>query len=373
MASAVCALVQLYALPRSMTRWMSLSNRVLMILWIVFVGWAVVKRVEQRFPARLGGGLMVIVGSFVAYAFTVIQSSSQAVSLGLKLLGFLILPMMFLYSAVFRIDARAKTAVLIFDLAVSAVFIQLYNSNMRNIFEGEYETVYLDVITLGYSNPNRTAMYLFLCAIGLVAGVFYFKNVFLKVIFAVDAACMAWFLWQTGARTAMLLFVVFLVLVWITGKRELSGVWIWVALLLPLTYILLQPFAAELTFMGETLFNGREEVYNKYLGNMTFGSFMIGNMERFRFDNLHNGYLAISASVGVPTCIGYAFFLKSYMKLNRPHRDVPTFERVAFLGFLCAVMYTGAEAAFFVGGATYAMLVFSICVLFANPLQGRSE
>ncbi len=364
--SCICALIQLYALPRNLTQWISLSNRVLMILWIVFVGWAVLKKVEQRYPARLAGALVLVALSAIAYFVASVNNPGQVVSLGLKLLGFLILPMMLLYSAIFQIDARAKTAILIFNLAASVVFIQLYNSNMRYIFDGDYDTVYLDVITLGYTNPNRTAMYLFLCAISLVAGVFYFRPFVVKAIFAADAACMAWFLQQTGARTAILLFLVFVALIWVTGKRAVSGAWINIALLLPLAYVLLQPFAENLTFMGESLFNGREAVYDRYLGNLTVGSFLLGDMNRFRFDNLHNGYLAISASVGVPACVGYVHLMKTCMEINRPRRGAPTFERVAFVGFLCSVMYTGAEAAFFVGGATYAMLVFGVCVLFAK-------
>jgi len=364
--SCICALIQLYALPRDMLSWISLSNRVLMIIWIVFVGWAVLKKVEQRFPAQLSGALALVIMSAMAYFVASLDSPSQAVSNGLKLMGFLILPLMLLYSTVFQIDSRAKTTVLVFNLLASLVFIDLYNSDKRYIFEGDYEIINLDVITLGYSNPNRTAMYLFLCTVCLVAGVFYFKNVLLKAVFAADAACMAWFLWQTGARTAMLLLVVFGVLVWISGKREIPKIWIIIALFVPLLYILLLPLAPTWTFLGEALFNGREEVYNRYFNNLTFRSFLLGNMNRFQFANLHNGYLAIAASVGVPACIGYAHLLKTCMQINNPKQNAPAFERVAFIGFLCSVMYTGAEAAFFVGGSTYAMLVFSVCVLFAK-------
>lgn len=365
--SCICALMQLYALPRSLTRWISLSNRVLMVVWIVFIGWAVLKKVEQRYPAKLVGGLVLAVFSAIAYLYAAVDSPSQAVENGLKLLGFLILPLMLLYSAVFQIDARAKTAMLIFELMASAIFIQLYNSDRRCVFWGPYGEVQLDVVTLGYSNANQTAMYLFLCAVGLVAGVFYFKPILVKMLFAADALCMVWFLQQTGARTAILLFVVFLVLIFVAGKREVSDVWIYIALLAPLVYVLILPLASDVTVMGESVFNGREAVYNRYLGNLTFGSFFLGDMNRFKFENLHNGYIAIAASVGVPACAGYVHLLKACLQSNRPRLGAPAFERVAFLGFLCAVMYTSAEAAFFVGGSTYAMLVFGLCVLFAKP------
>ncbi len=365
-ASCICALVQLYALPRDMFSLISLSNRVLMIIWIVFVGAALIKKLEQRFPVRVAGALVLVILSVMAYFFASINNTALAVGNGLKLLGFLILPIMLLYSTVFQIDARAKTAVLIFNLAASLVFIDLYNSDKRYIFEGPYDMVQLDVITLGYPNPNQTAMYLFLCAVSLAAGAFYFKPVLIKAIFAADTVCMAWFLQQTGARSAALLFVTFLVLIWVTGKREVSGLWVSIALLVPLLYVLVLPLASDVTVMGESMFNGREAIFNRYFRNLNFSSFILGDLNRFKFENLHNGYVAIAASVGVPACAGYIHLMKTCLQINRPRRGAPASERVAFVGFLCAVMYTCAEAAFFVGGATYAMLVFSVCVLFAK-------
>lgn len=344
----------------------SVSNRVLMILWIVFVGWTVAKKVEQRFPAQLSGALVVVIGSVMGYFVAAIDNVAAATNIGLKLLGFLILPLMLTYSAIFQIDARAKTVVLLFNLFASVIFIDLYFSDKRHIFDGPYGPVELDVVTLGYANANQTAMYLFLCVVSLVAGVTYFKKSLVKILFAADATLIAWFLQQTGSRTAMLLLATFLVLIWFTGKKEMSNAWITTALLIPALYVVIVPVASNLTVMGESLMNGRDEIFNRYFSRLTVGSFLLGDMGRFRFDNMHNGYVAIAASVGVPACVGYIHLLSTCLKLNRPRYGAPTFDRVAFVGFLCAVMYTGAEAAFFVGGSTYAMLIFSVFILFAK-------
>lgn len=366
LVSCLCVLAQLYAIPRKMASLMEISNRVLMVVWIVFVGVALVRKLEQRFPAKLSGALGLLLCSLLAYVFAAVGNTSAVVSNGLKLLGFLVLPMMLLYSVVYQIDAKARVVVLLFNIAASLIFIQLYNSDRRCVFEGPYGEVQLDVVTLGYPNANQTAMYLFLCIVSLVVGVFYFKSVFLKVVFAADAACLTWFLQQTGARAAILALIAFLVLSWFTGRHEMSNVWVIAALFIPILYVLILPLASNITVLGESMFNGRETVFGRYFSQLNVGTFLVGDMNQFKFENLHNGYVAIAASVGVPACISYIHLMKTCLQSNRPKYGAPTFERVAFVGFLCAVMYTSAEAAFFVGGSTYAMLVFSVCVLFVK-------
>jgi hypothetical protein len=357
----------MYAIPRKMTSLMAGSNRILMVIWIVFVGVALVRKLEQRFPKKLSGALVLLLGSLLAYVFAATGNTSIAVSVGLKLLGFLILPIMLIYSAVFEIETRSKTAILITNFLLSLIFIDLYNSDKRYVFEDVYGLTELDSLTLGYPNPNQTAMYLFLCTIGLAVGAFYFKRWLVKAFFAADAVCMAWFVSLTDSRTALVLLVVFALLIWVTGKRAVTGLWVDVALLIPLLYVLVLPLASSVTVMGESMFNGREAIFNRYLGNLSIGSFFLGDMERFRFDNLHNGYVAIAASVGVPACLGYVHLLKTCLQINRPGHGTPAFERAAFAGLLCAIMYTAAEAAVFVGGSNYAMLVFGVYVLFARP------
>lgn len=373
LGSCICVLMQLYALPRGKLPMVAFSNRAMMVIWIVFAGVTLAQKVEQRFPAKLGGGLAVLVGSLAAYGFAAIQGPSLAVSNGLKLLGFLILPIMLLYCAIFEIDPRIKPAALIVNVITSINFIALYNSDRRYLFIGEYGAAELDVVTLGYPNANQAAMYLFLCAISLFAGIFYIKALWLKILFAADTLCMVWYLQQTGARTALVLLLVFVLVSLLTAKREVTDAWINFALVVPLIYVLAVPIAGNATVMDESLFNGRDVVFSRYFQNLDVLSFFVGDLNRFKLENLHNGYVAIAASVGVPACIGYFHLLKTCLHANRPLRTAPAFERTAFVGFLCAIMYTSAEAAFFVGGSNYAMMFFSVYVLFAKPMFGKNK
>ena len=90
-------------------------------------------------------------------------------------------------------------------------------------------------------------------------------------------------------------------------------------------------------------------------------------MNTFAFDNLHNGYLAIAASAGLFTCVYYSRFLTHCVLKSMPISGTPNYERVAFVGFLCLILHTGAEASYLTGGVNYAFLVFSIFALFAKP------
>lgn len=369
--SCMSALIQFIALPYDNATLISLSNRFLLVLWIVVIGIALFQRLLKPIPGELGSLLLIIIFSAVAWLIAALNSPSNAINNALRTAGFLILPLMFAYKDFFRIDQKAKSVVYGFNVLYSLVFVFLYHSDLRHAYESAYGATKIAQVTLGYANPNQTAMFLFLCVICLASGMLYVKPKYLKLFFAVDGCYLSWIMLQTESRAAIFLLVAFAIMVAIARKREITTRWINFAFSVPLAYVLLLPVLSfldwDIVVLNETIFNGREIIYNRYFQNLNITTFLFGDLNTFQFENLHNGYIAISASTGIVTCVSYGKFLKSNLIWDLPTRTAPMHERMAFVGFLCVIMYTCAEAAFFVGGSHYAFLLFSLFVLFAKP------
>ena len=369
--SCLCVLIQLIALPYRIESLMALSNRVLMVVWFLGVGFVLFCRFSKPVSQKMGSILLVLSLSLLAWLVAALEKPGMAMDNLMATIGFLLLPMMLCYAAFFEIDERAKTVVCTSAILYSVLFIWLYHSDKRHVFEGPYGIEQVEAVTLGYANPNQTAMYLFLCVVTLFCAFFYFKSRLLKLLVAADGCYILWILQQTESRTAILLFAMFAVLALLMRKRDIPSFIIGLSVLLPVIYILLIPLIAnsgyEISFMGENIFTGRENIFDRYFQSLNIVSLFFGNMNEFQFANLHNGYIAVAASVGAITCLSYIVCIKTSLIGNCPDEHTPTYARVAFFAFLCVIAYTSSEAAFLVGGSNFAFMVFSIVVLFANP------
>lgn len=368
LASCMCALVQLYALPNGNDSLVSLSVRVLQLIWLLAGGMALYYRLKEPLPKKMADILVVLILSCVSYMIAGMMDVSKLVQNGVKLLGFFSLPLMLFYGLMKK-DERIKRTIILFHILTSILYIGLYCSDLRHALKTQYGIAYVVEVTLGYANANQAAMYLLVCAIGLMAGVFYFRRPGVKIVLIVDTICIAWILWQTDSRAAIIAIVT-IILILITLKWRITKLWVQIIFLIPLVYLLLPLLDSSVTslrFMNDLLFNGREVIYRRYFDNLDFMLVLVGDMNTFAFDNLHNGYLAIAASVGLFTCVYYLRFLTHCVLISMPVSGTPNYERVAFVGFLCLILHTGAEASYLTGGVNYAFLVFSIFALFAKP------
>ena len=370
-ASCVCALLYLYALPNSITWLIELSNRGLLIMWIIGGGYVLFRQVIESVPKTVASTLVLAGFTLAALAIALLLQRTDAFSKTMSVFGFLAFPFMLCYSAFFKIDDRAKRAVCFFAICCSFVFIDLYYSDYRQYYEGPYGGVELDVVTLGYANPNQTAIYLFSCATVLFTSVFYFKSNLFRLLVFLDGCYISWILFQTESRTAMAMLVVFGVFIFLLRGKSVSKRLVDIAILTPVIYlvffVVLALLQKSVTFLNVDIFNGRDVLYSNYLNRLTFLTALFGDLNRYMFQNMHNGYVAIAASAGVVSCFAYAFCLRACAMGNRPAKDAPAYMRVSFIAFLCMIMYTASEAAYFVGGSVYGFLMFAPVVMFATP------
>ena len=119
--------------------------------------------------------------------------------------------------------------------------------------------------------------------------------------------------------------------------------------------------------MGENIFNGREDMFDDYFRKLDGFTLLFGDFWGYEFGNLHNAYLSIVATAGVGTLILYMRMLKKHVHENYVLGFDRFYERVAFFGFLCVILYSSTEAAGLLGGTNYAFMNLSVFAYFSKP------
>lgn len=190
----------------------------------------------------------------------------------------------------------------LFNMGVSCYYILLYFTN--------YET-WDGFRTYGFGNPNQTAIFLMLSALLLVITMKLWDTRSMKVFNLVLLASLVLLVYYTGSRSCLIsiLICVFLAA---TNRRVLPK-WLVVAIvLLPLFFVFVYTALynagryLELTILGKPLFSGRERYYQRVFQEL-HNHFLFGNFAEYQMGNLHNGYLAIIASFGIPAFFVYVY------------------------------------------------------------------
>ncbi len=249
---------------------------------------------------------------------------------------------------------------------LSVYYLLLSFTSLAYLYRTKYGVVQMPYMTLGYNNPNETAMLLFVCLIVLVSlsARTTKKPVFLLLL--VDCVSVIFLLWRTLSRTGLVLSVAFLVLVLAYRKKE-SPSWLRiVSFIIPIGFLFVTLFFDEvlstIQMFGDTVDTGRNTIYSAVLENMNAVHFLIGDFT-IRFENLHNGFWCIFATIGLIGVMMYAFFLFKKMKETQMLCNQESTDKVAFIGLCCILIYTATEAAYLSAGSVFAALVVSVYAL----------
>lgn len=370
-ASCICFVIQLYAVPRRNASLMSLSNQALLLLWLGVGGVRVIWRLAKAFPAKLISFVWLLLFTFASLLLSILQSTDTLAADIKSFLNFMVLPVMLLHCAVYAVPEKTKTVLLVTVVVLAVNFTLLYYSGYRHIYTGPYADTNIPEVTLGYPNPNQAAMYLFVCLITVTAGVFHVKRKLLKVLLSLIALYLLWITVLTYSRTAVLLIAVMVLGLLLTRKRPLPRWSVDAAIFIPLAYAVMALFFSaafrNATFWGESLFNGREGIFYRYLDGITFRRFLLGDFSQFHFDNMHNTYISIASTAGIFAVVSHLLFMRKCVSGNYRDAFDNMATKVGFFGFLCIMIYSSTEAAFFVGGATYGFSVLMVFLLFSKP------
>lgn len=228
-------------------------------------------------------------------------------------------------------------------------------------------------LTLGYSNPNLTGIYI----VNTMGVLLYFSgksrvdNKHINRLTLVLAIALGYLAVRTQSR-ATLICVVFLGAVFLAGhfKRVkivvTSNITLAVFMALPLVFVYIfyhmYRTAGTYLFMGADIFS-RISIYNQVVASFENHKW-IGDVMTWHFQNSHNGMLTILANLGVVGLVLYLVYMyKRIHVITVMFRERQTASILPYVAILTFFLHACVESATLTGGVLYAADVATVCML----------
>ena len=224
----------------------------------------------------------------------------------------------------------------------------------------------MEELTLSYHNPNEASMYLTCCLFVLMIGITFYKQIWIKVLFAVNAIYMVYLINLTQSRagiiSALIAIIMFVCNKWI----KINKIFTRIALVIPLVMAVLIYFfneqLTEIKILGESMETGRKGVFEQLFSVLEFTEIFTGDFATHPFDNFHNVYISIFATIGIFGVLCYVFYFEKTLFLIAEKKDLTSYSKAACIGVLTLLVYSSVEATIFTGGSAYAMCFVGIYV-----------
>ncbi len=287
---------------------------------------------------------------------------------------FFMLPLLLIIIPSITYKNAVRNIVFFYNWAAFFIYVYYYFSPYSHIMQGLYGEYYSDDLTLGFSNPNLTAMMLLVSLFIFIIDFFdkrQKKKPALIILF--PAAVIFYFIWKTDCRAGIIVALFFVFFAMLTDlKFVLNRKIIFAIFSVPILYIFFS-LLSQINVMGASISTGRNEMYKLILNSTTFKSFLFGNYTDYAFNNSHNGYITVFATFGILVTIlfiacyynCYNFYADYLKKINSKSR------RVAFLGLLCIIVHSSVEASFLTTGTFCASSVGLLAVLCLDEYESE--
>lgn len=277
----------------------------------------------------------------------------------IRIFCYLALPIYFLYLDYLKPDKRMLNAIFLINILISIVFISLSFSKYK--YAGYESFIGTDRawLTLGYFNPNQTAMYLVITTIILLCTLYYYKNKGVKIILLIDIVYLVTMILQTSSRTSICVVIFILVVTLLKRRTGISKFMVLAILALPLFFILLYPFLYEhgwiylFEYGGKADYSSRSDIFQSILASLK-NQFLFGDFGTYQLQNLHNGILSVYSSLGVVGLVlFYLFYGRAFLHIQERQLQSKT-AYTSMIGLLSIFLHACTESAFLVGGSMYA-------------------
>lgn len=249
------------------------------------------------------------------------------------------------------------------------LFMYYYNSSFAHRYMGAYGETVLDEITLGFNNPNETAIHLMVCAFLLLAALFRYKSIFKRVLFGVELLFMLYLIYETACRAVILLVAAVLLTTlffrrFTVTKGVIRAMFLVVVAVFLISFMF--PDMGNMVIMGETADTGRGAITREFIEDLTAVSFMLGDFQKYPLNNMHNAFLSLFAAFGVlSACAYWGFYYRGFLSICS--RKTEKLEgKVLQLGCMAIVLHGSVEAALLTSGAIYAASVFLLLFMLAS-------
>lgn len=339
--------------------------------FIVLLCYAVYRATNTRYSLNL---VLLIIVAFVNVVVNALTSSEAILGFDYfkKLLMFLAFMLMLDFAQNDDISVDTYNLVLRLPSAMALMLVCSY------FFVGNTDR-YAGGITLGFSNPNFTGMWL----VHLFIYVFLLEisikhNRFIKITIGLVLVIMAWLIYETKARSCLIglfLFLLLCVMGKVTNESFSKKPIVWSAvILIPIIVVLLyqsllnagwfvNAFAAFVSD-GKGL-DSRLAVWQPaikaFMGSPIFGDYC-GISQGTGTSQLHNTHLDVLVSYGI---LPFVLFVVALLKLSRniTRHDMSFFSYTAFSGFLSIIIIGTFEAGVVSGAMGLNILTVGLIVL----------
>lgn len=240
-------------------------------------------------------------------------------------------------------------------------------------------TIRSDLLTLGFNNPNETGIVIFNTVFVLLILTKSIEKKINRVFIFGEIGFLVYLLFLTGSRTSILATV--LLIIWIVflkrsmfhsrkSRNILSIAVICFPLLFMIVYLSLFDKASitvQQTFLGKSIFSGRQSVYFHTLER--WSNIILGNLNEFQFSNSHNAMLTILVNLGIIGFFIYLIYtLRRLLSINKIIPEESTLP-TSYIAILCIIVASSGESAILVGGNIYYYYLLIALVILKHDIE----
>ena len=259
-----------------------------------------------------------------------------------------------------------KKAIYIANVCYAFLFIALIYAKNSHIAYGPYGLEEVEELTLGYRNPNETAIYLMLTLFVLTVAFFAAKGQLGKVFYGALAVQMYYMVLMTKSRTCIVLCTAYIALALLQRWLRIGTKTLKVAIVLPAVFLWIMMnfyhWIASLRFMGEVADTGRILIFNLFFQDWNLGTALLGDFLMYGGGNLHNSFLTLMAMFGVPTTLYYLYsFYKQTMEYKKGIDNPISY--LGYVGWVMMIIHGIAEGTVFAAGTVFAGMAGLLLIL----------
>ena len=277
-----------------------------------------------------------------------------------KFVSFLLCIFYFATLSALKFDKKTIDFVLQVNTFIAITFVGNYVLRRSDVYI--FRGIITNYLTFRFTNPNLASLFLLCCTIGELIHVCRKKTLSARIIHALLAAILTWFIYETDSRNALLSISFFLVFVFCQlafrrtfrmSRRVAAMISIFPFLFFVVYMLTINKTKALKLFnflisSGKAL-NSRVSVW-KYAWTVFSDSPIIGSfMHTLALTQLHNSHIDILASYGGIVFPFFCLFLY-YILLSASANAKTKASRLAVWGFAAILIAGVGEAAFFSGG-----------------------
>ncbi len=291
-------------------------------------------------------------------------------------LSFMSIPIAMCYSSFIKTDRAMLKFIGVINIFISMLFIVL----SRMDFAYDFKEMTGEALTLGYINPNMTAMMIFSNTIFLLVVKELFNKHILKILIITLIVSNLYLVYLTQARSSFVAVIIVIGMYYLKNRTyKVSSVVTILSIIAPLififgyTYLYENHYFRDVELLGKTIYSGREVYYTQIIEEIKKKDFGLLFGFFTEFQNTHNSALSLLRFFGIAGMIAYyVFILNNVLKMSAKGFD-NKMSYVCFVSILAIYIQSCAESAIILGGGIWIVIMLSLYAIAGNKRNSDEQ